>query len=98
MERTIFELDAIGLATEEKLDRVPADEGHVRQIQNQLLPRCLDGEKLLKLVDILGCLNSAADCEKNSTIPCPLSPQHASSPCLKIGDAAGISFLWASVE
>ena len=35
-----------------------------------------------KLVNILGCLNSAADCEKNSTIPCPLSPQHASSPCL----------------
>jgi len=70
MERAIFELDAIGLAAAEKLDGILVDERHVPQIQNQLLPRCLDGEQLLKLLDILCCLDPAAECEQNSTIPC----------------------------
>jgi hypothetical protein len=70
MERAIFELDAIGLAAAEKLDGILVDERHVPQIQNQLLPRCLDGEQLLKLLDILCCLDPAAEREQNSTIPC----------------------------
>ncbi|HEV7395737.1 MAG TPA: hypothetical protein VGN86_04435 [Pyrinomonadaceae bacterium] len=53
MERAIFELDAIGLAAAEKFDCILVDECHVLQIQNQLLPRCLDREQLLKLLDIL---------------------------------------------
>jgi hypothetical protein len=96
MERAIFELDAIGLAPAEKFDGILVHERHVPQIQNQLLPRCLDGEQLLKLLDILWCFDPAAECEQNSTIPCSPSSQHASSPCLKTANAAaGISFLWA---
>ncbi len=70
MERAIVELDAVGLAAVEKSDGIRADERHVPQVQNQLLPRCLDGEQLLKLLDILGCFKLAAECEQNSTIPC----------------------------
>ena len=70
MERAIFELDAIGLAAAEKFDGILVDERHVPQIQNQLLPRCLDGEQLFELLDILCCFDPAAKCEQNSTIPC----------------------------
>ena len=69
MERAIFELDAIGLAAVEKFDGILVDERHVPQIQNQLLPRCLDGEQLLKLLDILCCFDPAAECEQHATIP-----------------------------
>jgi len=69
MERAIFELDAIGLAAAEKFDCILVDECHVPQIQNQLLPRCLDREQLLKLLDIL-CFDPAAECEQNSAVPC----------------------------
>ena len=68
MERAIFELDAIGLAAAEKFDGILVDERHVLQIQNQLLPGCLDSEQLLKLLDILCCFDPAAECEQNSTI------------------------------
>src|SRR5258705_6350436 len=96
MERTIFELDAIGLAAAEKFDGILVDERHVPQIQNQLLPRCLDGEQLLKLLDIVCRFDPAAECEQSSTIPCSPSSSHATSTCLKTADAAdGISFLWA---
>jgi hypothetical protein len=87
MERAIFELDAIGLAATKKFDGILVDERHVPQIQNQLLPRCLDGEHLFKLLNILRCFDSAAECEQNSTIPRSPSSQHASSPCLKTADA-----------
>ena len=70
MERTIFELDAIGLAATKKFDGILVDERHVPQIQNQLLPRCLDGEQLFKLLDILRCFDPAAEREQNLTIPC----------------------------
>src|SRR5580704_3788412 len=70
MERAIFELDAIGLAAEKKFDGILADERHVSQVQNQLLPRCLDGEQLLELLDILRCFDPAAEREQNSTIRC----------------------------
>jgi len=63
MERAIFELDAIGLAAAEKFDAILVDERHVPQIQNQLPPRCLDGEQLLKLLDFLCCFDPTAECE-----------------------------------
>jgi hypothetical protein len=78
MERAIFELDAIGLAATEKLDGILADERHVPQIQNQLLPRCLGGEQLLELLDVLG-LDPAAQCEQDLTVRCSPSSQHESS-------------------
>ena len=70
MERAIFELDAIGLAATEKFDGILVDVRHVSQVQNQLVPRCLDGEQFLKLLDILCCLDPAAEYEQNSTVPC----------------------------
>jgi len=73
MKRAILQLDAIGLAATEKFNGILVDERHVPQIQNQLLPRCLDGEQFLKLIDILSCFYPAAECEQNSTIPCPPS-------------------------
>src|ERR1700688_1566379 len=94
MERTIFELDAIGLAAAEKFDSILVDQRHVLQIQNQLLPRCLDGEQLLKLLDILCCFDPTAECEQNSTVPCSPSSEHANSLCLQAADAVnGFSFL-----
>ena len=96
VERAILELDTICFAAAEKFDSILADERHIPQIQNQLLPRCLDGEQLVKLVDFLCCFDPAADGEQNSTIPCSPSSQHASSPCLKTADAANdVSFFWA---
>jgi hypothetical protein len=80
VKRAIFKLDAVGLAAAEKFDGILVDERHVPQIQNQLLPRRLDGEQLLKLLDILRCFDPAAEREQNSTIPCSPSSQHASSP------------------
>jgi hypothetical protein len=98
MERTIFELDAVGLAAAEKFDGILVDERHVPQIQNQLLPRCLDGEELLELPDILG-LDPATECEQDLTIPCSPSSQHANSFWLKSAAATdGISFLSALGE
>ena len=70
MERAIFELHPVGLAAAEKFDGILVDERHVRQIQNQLLPRCLDGEQFLELLDILCGFDSAAEREQNLTIPC----------------------------
>ncbi|HEV2493385.1 MAG TPA: hypothetical protein VG204_10000 [Terriglobia bacterium] len=93
MERTVLKLDAIGLAQAEEFDGILVDERHVRQIQNQLLPRCLGGEQFLKLRDIL-CFDPATECEQDLTIPRSPSSQHASSLCLKTADAAnGISIL-----
>jgi len=86
MERAIFELDAVGLAAAEKFDGILVDERHVPQIQNQLLPRCLDGEQLLELLDVL-CLDPATECEQDLTVPGSPSSQHASSLCLKTMDA-----------
>jgi hypothetical protein len=93
MERTIFELDAICLAAAEKLDGILVDERHILQIQNQLLPGCLDGEQLLKLLDILCCFDPATECEQDLTIPRSASSQHASSLCLKTGDTANSAIL-----
>lgn len=70
MERAIFELDAIGLAAAEKFDCTLVNERHVPQIQTHLPPRCLDGEQLLKLLDILRCFDPTAECEQNPAIRC----------------------------
>ena len=70
MEGAIFELDAILFAAAEKFDGILVHERHVPQIQNQLQPKRLDGEQLLKLLDILCCFDPATECEQNSTIPC----------------------------
>ena len=67
MEGAIFELDAIGLAATEKFDGVLVDERHVPQIQNQRLPRCLQGEQVSEPLDIF-CFNSAAEHEDDSAI------------------------------
>ena len=85
MERAIFELDAIGLAAAQKFDGILVDERHVPQIQNQLLPGCLDSEQLLKLLDILCCFDPATECEQDSTVPCSPSSQHASPPLENAG-------------
>jgi hypothetical protein len=69
MKRTILQLDAISLAAMQKFDGILVDERHVPQIQNQLLPRCLDGEQFLKLFDILYRFDPATECEQDSTIP-----------------------------
>ena len=64
MERAIFELDAIRFAATQKVDGILVDERHVPQIQNQRLPGCLEGEQLLKLLDILCCFDPTAECEQ----------------------------------
>ena len=98
MERAIFELDPVGLAAVEKFDGILVDERHVPQIQNQLLPGCLDGDQLLKLLDILCCFDPAAECEQNLTVPCSPSSQHASPPCLKTPDAGWSIIPFALVD
>ena len=90
MEGAIFELDAIGLAATKKFDGILVDERHVPQIQNQLLPRYLDGEHLLKLLYILCCFDPATECEQGLTVPCSPSSQHASSLCVKMPDVRSI--------
>jgi hypothetical protein len=93
MERTVLELCAIGLASAEKFDGILINECHVSQIQNQLLPRCLDGEQFLELLDIL-CFDPATECEQDLTIPCSPSSKHGTSLCLKVAEEEnGISFL-----
>jgi hypothetical protein len=81
MKRAIFELDAIGLAATEKFDGILVDEHQVPQIKSQPLPRCLDIEHFLKLLDILFCFDPSAEGEQNSTISCSPSSEHAGSPC-----------------
>jgi hypothetical protein len=72
MERAIFELDAIGLATTEEFNGILVYERHVPQIQTELLPRCLDRKQLLKLFDILS-LDPAAEREQNAAVLCSAS-------------------------
>src|SRR6267142_3498943 len=84
MERTILKLDPIGFAAGEKCYRVLVNERHVAQIEHQRLPRCLDGEQLLELPDILR-LYPAAESEHHLTVCRSLNSEHKSSlpgPCL----------------
>jgi hypothetical protein len=68
MKRAVLQLDTIGLTEMEKLDGILIDKRHVPQIQNQLLPGCLKGDQLSKLVDIVRCFDPAAKREQNSSI------------------------------
>jgi len=64
---TILELDAVGLAAGEKFHRVLVDECHIPQIQHHVLPRFLQGEQLLQLLEIF-YFNSATEREDDSAI------------------------------
>jgi hypothetical protein len=67
MERTILELDPVRFAMGEKCYGVLVNERHVPQIEDQLLPRCLDDEQLLELLDILR-LHPATESEQHLTV------------------------------
>ena len=67
MERTTLKLDPLGFAAGEKYHGVLVHERHVPQIEHQLLPRCLDDEQLLELLDILR-FHPATDSEHDLTV------------------------------
>jgi hypothetical protein len=67
MERTTLKLDSVGFAVGEKCYGVLVNERHVPQIEHQLLPRRLDDEQLLELLDILR-LHPAAESEHHLTV------------------------------
>jgi hypothetical protein len=67
MERTILELDPVRFAMGEKCYGILINEYHVPQIEHQLLPRCLDDEQSLKLLDILR-LHPATESEHHLTV------------------------------
>ena len=67
MERTILKLDSVRLAVGEKCHGVLVNERHVPQIEHQLLPRSLDDEQLLELLDILR-LHPATESEHHLTV------------------------------
>ena len=102
MERAIFEPDAIGLAAAKKFDGSLVDERHIPQIQNQLPPRCLDGEHLFELLDILRCFDPASECEQGLTAPCSPSPQHGTCTSEGLPSEQGFSLCkdseWESQE
>jgi hypothetical protein len=77
MERTIFELGPVRFAVSEERDGVLVNERHVPQIENQLATRCLDGQQLSELPNIL-CFNSATEGEHDLIILCSLNSEHAS--------------------
>jgi hypothetical protein len=67
MEGTILKLDPVRFAVGEKCYGVLVNERHVPQIEHQLLPRCLDDEQLLELLDIIR-LNPATESEHHLTV------------------------------
>jgi hypothetical protein len=67
MERTTLKLDPLRFAVGEKCHGVLVNERHVPQIEHQLLPRCLDDEQLLELLDILP-LHPATESEHHLTV------------------------------
>jgi hypothetical protein len=67
MEGTILDLDPVRFAMREKCHGVLVHERHVLQIEYQPLPRRLDDEQLLDLLDILG-LHPAAEREHDLTV------------------------------
>jgi hypothetical protein len=67
MERAILKLDSVRFAMGEKCYGVLVNERHVPQIEHQLLPRRLDDEQLLELLDILR-LHPAAESEHHLTV------------------------------
>src|SRR6266404_7850697 len=67
IERTILKLDSVRFAVGEKCYGVLVNERHVPQIEHQLLPRCLDDEQLLELLDILR-LHPATESKHHLTV------------------------------
>ncbi len=67
MERTILKLDSVRFAVGEKCYGVLVNERHVPQIEHHRLPRCLDDEQLLELLDILR-LYPATESEYHLTV------------------------------
>ena len=63
----MLKLDPIGFAVGEKCYRVLVNERHVPQIEYQWLPRRLNDEQLLELLDILR-LHPATDSEHHLTV------------------------------
>ena len=67
MERTTLKLGSVRFAVGEKCYGVLVNEHHIPQIEHRLLPRRLDDEQLLELLDILR-LHSATESEHHLTI------------------------------
>jgi hypothetical protein len=67
MERTILELDPIFFTMGEKCYGILVNERHVPQIEHQQVPRRLDNEQLLELLDILR-LHPATESEHHLAI------------------------------
>ncbi len=78
MERTTLNLDPLCFAVSEKCHSILVHEGHVPQIEHQRLPRRLNDEQLLDLLDVLR-LHTAAESEHHLTVCFSLNPEHKSS-------------------
>ena len=67
MERTTLKFDPLRFAVGEKCHSVPVHERHVPQIEHHRLPRRLNDEQLLDLLDIVR-LHPAAESEHHLTV------------------------------
>ena len=67
VEGIILKLDSVRFAVGEKRYGVLVNERHVPQIEHYLLPRPLDDEQLLELLDILR-LHPATESEDHLTV------------------------------
>ena len=67
IERTTVQLDPPRFAVDEKCHGVLVDERHVAQIEHHRLPRPLNAEQLLELLEIL-CLQPPAESEHHLTV------------------------------
>jgi hypothetical protein len=61
VQRAVLKLDAIVLAAAEKSNGILVYQRHVFQIQNQLLLQFLGSDRSSQLLDILNCLDPAAE-------------------------------------
>jgi hypothetical protein len=67
IERTTVKLDPLRFAIDEKCHGVLVDERHVAQVEHHRLPRRLNNEQLLELLDVLR-LQPAAESEHHLTV------------------------------
>ena len=67
MERTTLNFDPLRFAVSEKCHSILVHERHVPQIEHHRLPRRLDDEQLLDLLDVLR-LHTAAESEHHLTV------------------------------
>jgi hypothetical protein len=82
IERTILKLDPIRFAAGEECYGLLVHKCHVPQIEHQRLPRGLDDEQLLELLDILH-LHPAAESEHHLTVCRSLDSEHK-APMLEL--------------